>query len=1099
MTAATSIEDIYPLVPTQQGMLFHTLMSPNSGVYVVQIGFTLKGELDESAFNQAWHLLIERHTVLRTAFAWEGLEQAMQVVGKKVQLPVEKIDLRHLNSTKQQSELTNWLEKDRNRGFNLNTAPLMRITQIQLDENSTRIIWTYHHILLDGWSLPLLLREWVICYQSAISKQQPNLASATPYHDYLNWVTGQDSNEAIAYWRKLLKGFSSTNKLTTKVRSLDKNISIGQSQCFLDAVVTKQIAEFARQERVTLSTVIQAAWSILISRLSGDRDIVFGLARNGRPPSLINFDKRIGLFLNVLPIRTSITGSQSIRSWIQALQEQQVTQQAYEYTALRDVHDAGELPASMPLFDSIVVFENYPRTPDKKFAEGKLQISNIEVGEQTNFVLNLYASIDKETDLKILYDPYLFTAQEISYLLDHLTHIIKSIINSPNALLAELKTISKEEYHRDHVLPNFTAKEFEPLSLFELIDKHVQLRPTQIALQCHEKAFTYEELNLQINRLSNYIISRGVNKQQRIGLCVQRNSDLVVALLAILRCDCSYVPLDPSHPASRLSHIIRDADLKWVISDATSHEVLQSELLDIIDLTQEVETISASSKTAPDRDVSSNDLAYTIYTSGTTGIPKGVNISYANLFNLLVSMGDRIGFTSQNSLLAITTFAFDIATLELLLPLVHGGRTVVANDADVRNANRLAQLIDEYEIDVLQATPATWRLLLELDWSGKSNLIAISGGEAIDLKTAKQLLSRTETLWNAYGPTETTIWSAAVKLEESMFQEMGHAMSAPIGEPLANTVMHVLDKNAHPLPCGFIGELAIGGAGVSCGYHNQTGLTSEKFITNELPDASELPNAPTLYLTGDRVRQRTDGLFEYIGRNDQQIKLRGFRIELGEIESALVSHPAIEQAAVEISNAGSAEAKLVAALCCRTFVEDDKTVMNNLLRDHLTKQLPSYMIPAHIHYLDALPKTENGKLDRRALQQLTIPKQSTHVAPHTPLEKTLSNLWREVLAIDDVGPHDNFFEIGGHSLLLIRAQGLIKQHLDINLELVDLFRYPTPASLAQHIESIRDTNTKNIDQEIQREQQRKLGQSRLAAQRARRKQQHSTEESPLEV
>lgn len=1072
-TADTSmIQDVYPLSPTQQGMLFHGLLSPNSGVYVIQLGFSINGELDLNAFEQAWDQLQSRYDILRTAFAWEKLEQPMQVVGRKSTIPIEVIDWRNRQDT--DVAYKDWLQQDRKNGFDARRAPLMRITLFRLSDTRARAVCSYHHLLMDGWSLPVLLRDWFVCYQAAASSSQPTLPAPIPYRDYIAWLQNQDKQKAKDFWKRELASYTEPNSFHTDVDGSTVDAEHGSQTISLDKHAFQALQSFARENRLTMSTIVQAVWALLVHRYSASNDVVFGLARSGRPATLDNIEHRVGLFLNLLPMRTRIDNEQTLLDWLQALQQQLLQQQPYEFTALRDVHDVSEIASSTPLFDSIVVFENYPMPTSSERDTGNIGISDIEISEQTNYPLSLYACAEATLNLKLLFDTSRFSASAIARMLQQLVEILCRLPMADSTTVADVLNLSEQILQDDHVIPNCTADDSVVLDVEKCIATQATDRAEHSAVVCGQQILTYAELNTRANQLANYLVQQGIKPGQRVGICLRRSVELPIAMLAILRSGCAWLPLDADYPAGRLQHIIEDAHADAVIVHEATKDALPAGDYQALN----IETDSAAIDAQPDQvtDIACNmdDIAYLIYTSGSTGTPKGVQVSRNNLANLLGAMAQRIGFNANNTLLAVTTFAFDIATLELLLPLVNGATLVIADEQQCRDGSQLAQLIDEQQITVLQATPATWRLLLAVGWQGGNTLCALSGGEAIDVATAQQLLERCASVWNVYGPTETTIWSTALQITPVLLD----SSEVPIGNALANTVLHVLDADCRPLPRGVVGELCIGGLGVSAGYHGLAEMTAERFIDNPVSQQHDaMPLASLLYRTGDLVRQREDGLFDFIGRIDQQTKIRGYRIELGEIENVMAAHSAVQQAVVAVANAATAQAKLIAVV---TLNSDYKTeIAPATLRTHMEHSLPIYMLPQSIEVVQQIPLTPNGKIDRKAVIAMAAPVTGSGTQPRTPLQRELISVWQQVTGSENVGADDNFFEIGGHSLLIVRAQSELKHKLGIELELVDLFRYPTPASLAAHIEQ-----SKQADDPQHIEQKRHTQQAGLARRQA---------------
>ncbi|MEL7355551.1 MAG: amino acid adenylation domain-containing protein [Cyanobacteria bacterium J06560_6] len=1076
-----AVQDIYPLSPTQRGLLFHSLHGDSqAGAYIVQVSYTLQGELDCAGFEQAWQQLIQRHTILRTAFVWDNLASPVQVVGQQVTLPIHWQNWQNLSAEKQQEDLSALLANDRAKGFNLSNAPLMRINAVQLAPNCYRILWTHHHILLDGWSLPLLMKEWIALYQSncdlasnsEISNSEISLSAAPPYRDYIAWLQQQDITLAKQLWKERLAGFTTptplgidkaqkTNKANkeqaTEASSQTSNNfspkNFFRSQAHqLSLELSEQLKSFAMQQRLTLSSLVQGAWAKVLSVYSGESNVLYGLACAGRPHTLPAADRRVGLFINTLPMRVKVDSEREIGPWLQQIQKQQLAQQPYEYTPLVDIQAVSEVPGRSPLFESVVVFENYPLESARGIAG--LDLLDVSITEQTHYPLTLFAVAKECLEFKVLYDTQRFSEGAIARLFSHLQTTLLSMVSSPQKNIASINIIPTAEETQLSEYGNGPKVKASGLCAQDAIGRYAAKTPDATAIIFEGDTTSYGQLNARVNQLSHYLQQTGIPAGTPIGLCVERSVDMMVALLAILKIGCAYVPLDPSYPAARLRHAIEDAGIMWVVChEATTHILNPGEpYQQQINLSQLEKEISLCSTTDFDDKISPITLAYLIYTSGSTGKPKGVPVTHQSLNNLLTAMARRLQIRSTDTLMAVTTLAFDIAALELFLPLISGASLLLASQETARNSHQLIAYLDTYGVDIMQATPATWRLLLSSGWAGQNGLRILCGGEALDVGLAKQLLNCGEDVWNVYGPTETTIWSGALQLNENLLKDG----SVPIGRPIDNTQFYVLDEQHRQVPVGIAGELYIGGLGLSSGYWNREDLTAERFVDVELLGFAG-STQPTLYRTGDRVRYREDGTLDYLGRLDYQAKLRGYRIELGEIEAVIASHPQINQAIVVLQGA-TAENQLLVAYVTLTNTENEgikrTELISQSLRSHLIPKVPHYMVPSAYQVLPAFPLTPNGKIDRKALPPINRLATTSDNRPKTATESTLAEIWQSILLVETVGIHDSFFEIGGHSLLVVNVQGQIRQKLGVELSMVDLFRYPTLSTLATYINQI---------------------------------------------
>ncbi|MCG8312779.1 MAG: amino acid adenylation domain-containing protein [Pseudomonadales bacterium] len=1131
------IQSVLPLSSTQKGMLFHSLYAPDSGVYIVQLNFVLQGPLDKDSFDQTWQQLALNHDVLRTAYAWDNLETPLQVVGRKVTIPCEHQDLSLQSGEAQQQKITDYLENDRLQGFILSKAPLLRVCCFQLANDRFQVICSYHHLLFDGWSLPLLLAQWRKTYlqssttaaASATSATFSSLSSIGQYGDYINWLQRQNKDAAIDFWRQQLKPVNEPTLLVNSpVQSLEQHNKPVVEIC--ETVPHKTLSglkKLAQQQHLTLSSIVQGAWAILLNRYCQQDTITFGLTRSGRPAQEPNLQHCIGLFITTLPMVVDFSQDMPIVAFLKQLQKNYIAQQNYEFLGQADLRETGSQDNN--LFDSIVVFENYP-SPESTENDA-IKISQVKVSEQTHYPVSLFAIADEQLTLRLLVDNNKVDKKQAHTWIKQLNKILASFsaltdettLQSAYALpsLFDLDIRCEKEQQQINVINNTTA-DIPANTIDQIILAQASKGKNKVAIVDNMGEIDFYSLGQQVYALSSVLIAQGLKPNERIGICVSRDRNMVIALLATLRIGASYIPLDPEYPVARLQHMLTDSSAVAVITDESSATILDfwqgkkincnkqsAELVEEQYLEyQDIEDPdSRQSIQALPSNHSLDSTAYVIYTSGSTGLPKGVEITHKNLVNLLESMKLRLATSEDCRWLSVTTLSFDIAMLELLLPLMVGGTLVIATSQDGRDPERLKQLIQNHNINTLQATPSSWRMLQQAQWNNNpiqsQRLTLLSGGEALSTDLAEFLLNNCTQLWNVYGPTETTIWSGALQITPELLSQQQSrqlnnlsVVNLPVGQPLANTGFYVLNKHMQPVPVGASGELCISGEGLSPGYLNRPELNQEKFIDTAFGK---------LYRTGDQVTQREDGLFDYIGRYDQQIKLRGYRIELSEIEQQLNALPLVHQAAVIIKNSKDASQAQLIAFYEPNDNADQPLLDANCIREHLQKKLPAYMMPNRFEAIESLPLTANGKLDRQQLSKWEL-KDSTSNAngaysiaamPKTPLENKLLAIWQELLENPAVGIEDHFFEVGGHSLLMVNAQSKIKRQLNIEISMVDLFQHPTISSLARYLETQSasnsdinfivstgtDSSTKQSAGSTQNTQSLKQGRQRLAQRR----------------
>ncbi len=1033
-----NVEDIYPLSPTQEGMLFQTLYAAESDVYFRQMICGLHGPLDVPAFEQAWQQVLKRHPALRTGVLWEGLEKPLQVVRRQIELPWQQIDWRGLPEEEQEKRLEAFLKTDQQLGFELSRAPLMRVTLARIADDAHQLIWSHHHLLLDGWSKSLLLKEVLLYYQSLSRCKRMELPPAPPFRNYIAWLRQQNLDHAEAFWRETLRGLKAPTSLGLEPNgnSAPRSFSDDAHETQLSVEATAAFQALARRSRLTMNTLVQGAWAVLLSRYSGEEDVVMGNAVAGRPPGLPGAESMIGLFISALPIRVHVSPEEKLLPWLARLQDQQAQARQYEFSALSQIQRWSEVPNGLPLFESIVVFENTPI--DQSFLLGShanLEVRNFRMVESTDFPLTVEAMLSgPQLTLRILCAGHSFEARAVNRMLGHLKVLLEEMSRNPDQRLSELSLLTDSEEHQLLFEWNDTFREYsQKLCLHELFEAQVAETPEAIAITYGAGSITYRSLNERANQLAYHLRSLGVGPEVRVGICLEPSIEMVVGLLGILKAGGAYVPLDPQYPEQRLAFMIADSELPVLLTQQHLADQLPQHNARVVNIDVDWDYIALRGSVNPPSNVDAENIAYVIYTSGSTGRPKGVQISHHAVANLLQSMRESPGLTNHDVLLAVTTLSFDIAALEIFLPLITGARLVVVSRETASDGAQLLETLTQSGATVMQATPATWRMLQESGWQGSPQLNIFCGGEALPPELANQLCARGAGLWNLYGPTETTIWSTRYQIESP-------GDLVPIGRPIANTHTYLLDSHLGLVPAGVTGELYIGGDGLARGYLGRPELTAEKFI----PDPFDERGGARLYRTGDLARYRPTGDIEYLGRMDHQVKLRGYRVETGEIETTLAQHEAVRQAVVTAHQNGDGEKRLVA------YVVGDRIVTAEL-QQYLRSKLPSYMIPGAYVVLDQMPLTPNGKIDRRALPAPEHSQQG-YVGPTRPAEEILAGIWSQVLRVEQVGTEDNFFELGGHSLLATQVISRVRASFGIEINLRMLFEHPTIRSLAEVID-----------------------------------------------
>lgn len=1049
-----NIEDAYPLSPMQEGMLFHSLLAPTSGVYIDQLRFDLDGTLDVSAFAQAWQQVIARHPVLRTAFVWEGLEKPIQVVVREVNIPWEEQDWQQFSAIEQQERLEVLLHEDQ-RGFELSKAPLMRLTLIQMAEATYHFIWSHHHLLLDGWSLPLIFQEVISYYKAFSQSESLFLAQPRPYRDYIAWLQQQDLSQAEAFWREKLKGFAAPTRLWVDQNPgqlPNQEASYEQQKIKLSVATTTALKSLAQQQHLTPNILIQGAWALLLSCYSGELDIVFGAAVSGRPYTLMNVESMVGNFINTLPVRVQVNSEEFLLPWLKQIQAQQLESQQYEYSPLVEVQGWSEVPRGVPLFETLLVFENYPLDLSLQGQIENLQIRSVDGFQKTNYPLELTVEVGAEFCLSLAYSCHRFDTATVTRMLGHLQNLLQSIVANPDQRLEELSLLTAAEQHQ--LLVEWSEedrkKEVEntvaglDLCIHQLFEAQVERTPNAIALVFEDKQLSYHELNARANQLAHYLQSVGVEPEVLVGICVERSLEMVVGLLGILKAGGAYLPLDPTYPAQRLAFMVEDAQISVLLTQ----EKLVAELPDLetrILLDADWGVISLASRENPVSGVTPENLAYVIYTSGSTGRPKGVMIQHQSLVNFTKTAIATYALTQCDRILQFASISFDAAAEEIYPCLSCGATLVLRTDEMLSSGSRFEQKCRDLALTVLDLPTAYWHELTEdlataeLLLPESLRLVIIGGEQALGERVITwQKYAGNSTLVNTYGPTETTVVATMYKLAGDRLSKL------PIGRAISHVQTYVLDRSLKPLPIGVAGELYISGVNLARGYLNRPELTAQKFIPH--PFSNQL--GARLYKTGDLVRYLPDGNIEFLGRTDEQVKSRGFRIEIGEIEAVLSQHPEVKETAIAAREDVSGDKRLVAYVVAR----QQSAPTTSDLRRFLSEKLPPYMIPAVFVQIAALPLTPSGKLDRRSLPVPSVRTELevAHAMPQTEVEQAIATVWQQVLNIDKVGIHDNFFEIGGHSLLMLKVNSQLREIFKTDLSIIEMFRYPTINSLANY-------------------------------------------------
>jgi len=1045
------IEAFFPLSPMQQGMLFHTLYAPEREYYIEQVSFALHVELDVNAFERAWQQVVNRHQALRASFLWEELREPVQVIHRQVTIELEKRDWRSVPASDQESLLESLLQSDRRQGFQLSQAPLMRLTLVRMTENHCQIIWSHHHLLLDGWSVPILLNE-VVAYYSAFSEgRELHLKPPRPYRDYITWVRRQDLARAEAFWREKLKGFTTPTTLELGRPSesvADQSKDYSEQHTILSEAETMALEDFARRHQLTLSALLNAGWALLLSHYSGEDDVVFGLTVSGRPVDLAGVELMAGLFINTLPLRVQITGDGKTLGWLKKHQLQQAELLQYEYSPLVEVHGWSEVPRGVPLFESILVFGNYPGTQSSEPSVVKFEIGQFRMFQRSNYPLTLLIAGQHALILRLIYDQRRFAGPAITRMLEHFKSLLREIVVYSTQPVGSLSLLSTIERHQMFLEWNDTKAEKEVTEgLHELFAYQAEENSESVAVVFEEEGLTFGELNRRANWVARRLQAMGVAPEVLVGICVERSVEMVVGILAILKAGGAYVPIDPSYPHERVAFMMEDAGVGALLTQRRLASELPPHPARVVCVDEEMDRRGRSDEPVRS-DVSPGNLAYLIYTSGSTGRPKGVGVSHRGVIRLVMQDGYATLDESQRILQA-APLSFDASTFEIWGALLRGGQSVLY-PGRTPTAGELGRVIRRQGVTTMWLTASLFNAVIDDDASQLEGLEQLLiGGEALSVRHVRMALEQLPgtRIINGYGPTESTTFASTYEiLGEVGVREEG----IPIGRPIANTELYVVDGQAQIAPIGVTGEICIGGEGLARGYLNGAERTAEKFVPNPHGEKA----GERIYRTGDLGRYGGDGAVEYLGRLDHQVKVRGYRVELGEVEASLGQHPAVREVVVSAQKDESGATQLVAYL----VTDPSQALTNKEWRRYLEEKMPEYMAPSVWVMLEALPRTANGKVDRRALpspKQISPGLLEDFVAARRPEEEILANIFSQVLRIETVGIHDNFFDLGGHSLLATQVVSRGRKIFQVEIPVRKLFESPTVAELAESVVELR--------------------------------------------
>ena len=1061
-------KQLFPLSFAQSRLWFLDSLQGDNAAYNIPAALELKGKLNLNILKKSLNEIIRRHEILRTVFiVIKG--DAKQKIISDVTLDMPLIDVQNLSKREQEKEIKTNIKYQALQPFNLEKTPLLRSVIFQRDKEDYVLLFTVHHIIADYWSMRVLIQELALIYQ-AFSQQKPSPLPSLPiqYADFAvwqrKWLQGKEKSEQLEYWSKKLENHPPILQLTTDFpRPAIQSFRGTTEEFFLSPEVSDSLKTLSRQAGTTLFMTLLAAFKILLYRYTGQNDISVGSTVANRNRTEI--ENLIGLFVNNLVFRTQIKSHISFRDFLSEVKEVALGAYAHQdlpFEYLVEILQPERNLSHNPLFQVMFILHN---TPSQKVNLPGLTLKTLSWESQTSrfdLSLDMY-----ETDSGLRgvfeYNTDLFRESTIKRLIANFKILLDSIINNSEQHISKLNLLTYSEEKQLLIEGDLVTgrlgdweiiEEDKYIPIHRLFEVQVGKTPNNIAVVFEEESLTYQQLNQKANQLAHYLHSLGVKTETLVGICLEPSLEMVISLLAILKVGGAYLPLDPNYPEKRLDFMIKDSEINYLIGSSEGDFVVlrsgvrsEESIKFFVDIKELKAEINKQKDTNIDIEINRENLAYVIYTSGSTGIPKGVQIPHRALSNFLLSMSKKPGLTDNDTLLSVTTLSFDIAALELYLPLIVGAKLILVARNIAVDGVSIAQQLETHQVTVMQGTPATWKLLVSSGWEGKKDLTIFCGGEALDPGLAQYLQQKSKKVWNLYGPTETTIWSSVYEVNSDKVR---------LGKPINNTQFYILDKDYNRVPIGVPGELYIGGMGIARGYLNRPELTAERFIAIPPTPLSKGVkggiDGERLYKTGDLVKYGEDGEIEYLGRIDYQVKLRGFRLELGEIETILLTHPQVREAVVIVK-----EESLIAYIVTKGNREEGtgnrmgEIKLYGYLKEFLGEKLPNYMIPSRFMELDSLPLTPNGKIDRKALPEIELNSED-YVAPKTATEEILAGIWATILKVSQISVEDNFFELGGHSLLATRVMSQVRQVFSVELPLRVLFEKPTISSLSKAIE-----------------------------------------------
>ncbi|MEN5236032.1 non-ribosomal peptide synthetase [Pseudomonas sp. TWI923] len=1060
---AAQIEDVYPLTPMQEGLLLHTLLEPGTGLYYMQDRYRINSALDPERFAQAWQAVVARHEALRASFSWNAGEAMLQIIHKAGNTPVDYQDWRGLDDDAQEQRLQALHKQEREAGFELLREAPFHLRLVRVADERYWFMMSNHHILIDAWCRSLLMNDFFELYQALGEGRQAQLPVPPRYRDYIGWLQRQDLGEARQWWQANLAGFERATAIPSdrplRHDHAGDGMVVGDCYTRLDVTEGARLRELAQAHQLTVNTFAQAAWALTLARCSGERDVVFGVTVAGRPVSLPQMQRTVGLFINSIALRVQLPQPgerRSVRQWLQGLLDRNMQLREYEYLPLVAIQECSELPKGQPLFDSLFVFENAPVETAVLDHAQHLNASSDSGRTHTNFPLTAVCYPGDDLGLHLSFDQRYFDYPSVERLLGEFKRLLLALVDGFEGEVGELPLLGADEQR--FLLDDCNRTEHAyPLeqSYIELFEARVAAHPQRTVARCLEASFDYAGLNLAANRLGHALVAAGVAIDQPVALLAERGLALLGMIVGSFKAGAGYLPLDPGLPSARLQRIVELSRTPVLVCSAACAEQARQLLDEVAGAVRPKllvwEEVQASNVASHNPGIHSapDNLAYVIYTSGSTGLPKGVMVEQRGMLNNQLSKVPYLVLDEQDVIAQTASQSFDISVWQFLAAPLFGATVEIVPNAIAHDPQGLLAHVQATGITVLESVPSLIQGMLANDHQALDGLRwMLPTGEAMPPELAAQWLQRYPAigLVNAYGPAECSDDVAFFRVD----LESTQGSYLPIGTPTDNNRLYLLGEDQALVPLGAVGELCVAGTGVGRGYVGDPVRTAQAFIPHPFGAPGE-----RLYRTGDLARRRPDGVLEYVGRIDHQVKIRGYRIELGEIEARLHEQPELRDAAVGVQEGVNGK-HLVGYLVAHQGVEADAALLDQL-KQRLRAELPEYMVPLHWGWFDSLPHNANGKLDRKLLPAIDIGGQHSqdYLAPRSELEETLAGIWADVLKAERVGVRDNFFELGGHSLLATQIASRVQKALALNVPLRAMFECSTVEELAAYVQGLQ--------------------------------------------